>query len=551
MSIRLRILIPLAAIVAIAAGLCAFVGWRSNVAVSELAASANQALSANAAAQAARDAFESVEQLIVQVLGMVDFIEQETIERRYNDAALTLEAALGNLKTAATTTELRQAVERASDAHENWRGDAKVILGIAKSQNVPTPELMSRHSGKLRAELVRTVDLVGGEAHRAIEAIGASLKFQIVVASASVAIATLLGIGIAFGLVRGITRPILAMRSAMRRIANGDLSIEVDSTDRHDEIGAMALVLRELRDQLSRAESARTRQVDSQRLEAEKLVRRNAITQAFMNRMEQLATGFTSSSSAVADSATALLSTAGGTTNRANTVSGAAHEASTNVQVVAAAADLLVRSINEINDKVNQSVEVAGSASDEAQRTDRQMRNLNEAATRIGDVVSLIKGIADQTNLLALNATIEAARAGESGRGFAVVASEVKALASQTAKATEEISSKVGEIQSAMSTTVGSIGTIVTTIGNIRQLATSIAGAVEQQRTASVEIADNCQRAASGASDVSINITAVGEAAQTTGSAASDLMELAKGLMDRTQDLQQDVARFVSDLKAA
>jgi hypothetical protein len=107
-------------------------------------------------------------------------------------------------------------------------------------------------------------------------------------------------------------------------------------------------------------------------------------------------------------------------------------------------------------------------------------------------MVSLIKGIANQTNLLALNATIEAARAGESGRGFAVVASEVKALASQTAKATEEISSKVSEIQTAMSTTVGSIGTIVTTIGNIRQLATSIAGAVEQQRTASVEIADNC-----------------------------------------------------------
>ena len=215
------------------------------------------------------------------------------------------------------------------------------------------------------------------------------------------------------------------------------------------------------------------------------------------------------------------------------------------------AAELLANSVSEINGKVTESARVAGSASDEAQRTDRQIRCLIEAAARIGDVVSLIKGIAGQINLLALNATIEAARAGEAGRGFAIVASEVKALASQTAKATEEIESKVGEIQSATSTTVGSIDTFVTTVENIRQLATAIAGAVEQQRTATVEIAQNCQHAASGANDVSGNIAGVGEEARTTRSAAGDLMELATGLTARTQDLQQEVALFMRDLSAA
>jgi methyl-accepting chemotaxis protein len=551
MSIRLRILIPLISIIAIAASLCLFVGWRSDAAVSELSVSAGHALSANAAAQTARTAFENAEQLIAQVLGMTDFLEQMTIERRYDDAAKILDEALEKLKTTATTAKLVQAVERAREAKESWQKDARGILGISKTQNVPTLELMTRHSQQLRFELEQAIGLVDETANNSIETIGASLKLQLIIALASVLVAALFGFAFAISLARGISQPVLGMRSAMQSIAAGNLSVAVDSTDRKDEIGAMAKALSALQHQLSQAENARAHQISAQQFEANQLVRRSSIAKAFLERMEELATGFTASSSLVETAAVKLLSTAEATTNQTHTVSGAAHQAHSNVQGIAVAAELLASSISEINEKINESAGIADFASGEAQQTERQMQYLTEAAMRIGDIVNLIKGIAGQTNLLALNATIEAARAGEAGRGFAVVASEVKALASQTAKATEEIESKVNEIQSATSSSVGSINTFVVTIENVLRLSKAIAGAMEQQRQATVEIAQNCQRAASGANDVSDNISEVGEGAQTTHSAASDLRELAMGLTARTQDLQQEVAVFMRELNAA
>ena len=220
------------------------------------------------------------------------------------------------------------------------------------------------------------------------------------------------------------------------------------------------------------------------------------------------------------------------------------------MQSVAAAAEQLASSINEIGRQVEHSATRSGQAAADAQRTDATVRALSESAERIGKVVGLISTIASQTNLLALNATIEAARAGDAGKGFAVVASEVKSLAAQTAKATEEIGTQVGQIQSATRQSVDAIGSIAATIGEVSAIATAIAAAVEQQGAATSEIARSVQRTARAAQDVTIHIAGVSKAANDTGSATNGVMHAAQGLAKQTLDITEELHSFVAKVRA-
>ena len=223
-------------------------------------------------------------------------------------------------------------------------------------------------------------------------------------------------------------------------------------------------------------------------------------------------------------SAEAMTSTAEEASRQSTAVAAASEQASTNVQTVAAASEELSASIVEISRQVAQSASIAGRAVDEAAATNKSVQGLAEAAQKIGDVVKLINDIAGQTNLLALNATIEAARAGEAGKGFAVVASEVKSLANQTAKATEDIASQVDAIQSATNTPSRRSRASAKTIGEINEIATTIASAVEEQGAATKEISRNVQQAAPGTNDVSSNIAGVTQAAGETGQSAGQVL---------------------------
>ncbi|MGN6424842.1 MAG: methyl-accepting chemotaxis protein [Asticcacaulis sp.] len=350
---------------------------------------------------------------------------------------------------------------------------------------------------------------------------------------------------------KGIVGPLRALNTTMTEMDKGKLDLTVPGQGRKDELGEMAHTLDAFRKGLLEAGRLRDAAEASKAADLARLQREREVVEAFQGKMVSLADSFVRSSGEVSEAAQSLSATAEETSRQAQTVSSAAEEAATNVQTVAAATEEMTVSIREIGAQVHTSNNVTIEAAREAETTQTDMRALADAAQAIGDVVNLINDIASQTNLLALNATIESARAGEAGKGFAVVAAEVKALAQQTGKATEDISRRVMEIQSATQRSVSAIDRIVSTIEQVRGISTAIAAAVEQQGAATDEIAGNTARAADGTTQVTENIFGVGRAAEQTGAASTQLMGLSGHLSAQAEDLKSEVEGFVTALRAA
>ncbi len=357
---------------------------------------------------------------------------------------------------------------------------------------------------------------------------------------------------IAFLITRSIVGPVNGMTEAMGRLAEGNLDTEVPALDKTDEIGRMAQAVQVFKDN-----AIRVRQMEKEAREQEKLAAEEKV-----RMMNQMADDFHASVGGVVDtvasastelqaSAQSMTAISEETSSQASAVAAASEEASTNVQTVASAAEELSSSISEISRQVTQSSEIASKAVSDAARTDKQIQGLAKAADKIGEVVALITDIADQTNLLALNATIEAARAGDAGKGFAVVASEVKNLASQTAKATEEIGGQIGGIQSSTQEAVEAIQGIGKTIGEIDEIASAIAAAVEEQGAATQEIARNVEQAAAGTGEVSSNIQGVTQAATEAGSTSSQVLSAANELSEQSELLRNEVDKFMEQVRKA
>ena len=367
-----------------------------------------------------------------------------------------------------------------------------------------------------------------------------------------VGVALLLVAGLFLLVGRSIVNPINAMTAAMRKIAEGETSTAIPALERRDEVGAMAKSVQVFKDNMIEATRLRG---DQDVLKAQADAERKHLLTRMADEFER---GVRASLDTLAGAATEMQSTsknmsatAEEASQQATTVAAVAEQASANVQTVAAATEELSSSVSEIGRQVTQSTEIAGQAVAEANRTNVTVQGLSAAAQKIGDVVKLISDIASQTNLLALNATIEAARAGEAGRGFAVVANEVKSLASQTAKATDEISAQVGAMQDATTEAVQAIESIGRTIGAINEITSAISLAVEQQGSATQEIARNVQEAAQGTGQVSGNIATVNQAADKTGSAANKVLNSAEQLSGQAATLRADVDGFLSNIRAA
>ena len=358
--------------------------------------------------------------------------------------------------------------------------------------------------------------------------------------------------GLALLIGRSIARPITGMTGAMQELAGGNAAIDIPGAGRRDEIGAMAASVRVFKERMAEADRLRAEREEAKaRTEAERTAAMGKLAGDFEASIKGVVDMVSSASGQLQTTAQSMSSTAEETARQTTAVAAASEQASSNVQTVAGSAEELSASIAEISRHVADSARIANEAKDQAERTNAEIQGLSAAAQRIGDVVKLITDIAGQTNLLALNATIEAARAGEAGKGFAVVASEVKSLATQTAKATEEIGAKIAEMQAATATSVRAVATIGQTIGRINEIATTIASAVEEQGAATQEIARNVQQAAAGTTDVTNNISGVTQAAAQTGTAASQVLDAAGQLSKQSATLRAQVEGFLATIRAA
>ena len=357
---------------------------------------------------------------------------------------------------------------------------------------------------------------------------------------------------IVFFVARSISRPLALITERMGELAGGNLGIEVPLLDDKHEMGRLARALDVFRANMSETERMRH---DQQQAEARAEAVKRATVTGLADRLEAKVKGIVNELSSAASTMRASAETMSGTAEQTSrqtvTVAAASEQASARVSTMASATEEMGSSIAEIARQVSHSKDMAGAAVVASTRTATTMQGLSEAARKIGDVLQLIQNIASQTNLLALNATIEAARAGEAGRGFAVVASEVKSLATQTAKATEEISAQIASIQGATREAVESIKGIDETIARIDEITSAIAAAVEEQDKTTQEITRNTHEVAQGTRDVSVNIGDIKQAVGETGVAASNVLQLAKALGATTDTLRGEVEGFLVEIRAA
>jgi len=359
-------------------------------------------------------------------------------------------------------------------------------------------------------------------------------------------------LAIASGLLIGksINGPILSLTNAMNRLADGDTSVDIVGVDSTSELGNMARTVEVFKQNAIdkvKLEEDQKKHAEQSKLEKRKTMQN--LANQFDASVGSIIGTISSASTELNATAQSMATISEETTTQITAVAASSQQTSTNVQTVAAATEEMIHSITEINGQVTQASVAARRAVEDVTKTSGQMDNLAQTADKIGAVVLMISDIAEQTNLLALNATIESARAGEAGKGFAVVAGEVKALASETAKATESISQHITEIQTAAGEAVNSINEIGQVVEQLEESSTTIASAMEEQRATVQEVARSVQEVSSGSQEVTTNIDGVTQASQETGAAATQVSSAAGELSEQAESLKNEVSEFLEELR--
>jgi methyl-accepting chemotaxis protein len=432
---------------------------------------------------------------------------QEELKSVFDGAALRRDVTLGGHSAALYLGQIK-----------NYAGQPVAVLEVIKD----TTEYEAAAASSQRSLILGTVAILAG------------------------AVLTALFVG------RGMSRPLIAITAVMNQLSSGDTEVAIPGGDRKDELGTMAVAVDVFRRNMIEARSLREAQEAAKmQAEREKKALQSQMADRFEADVKSVVGAVAKATADMQRVAGEITTSINGTSERAAAAAAASEEASASVGTVAAATEELASSVAEIGRQVTHSSDVADNAVVKAGQTTEMVAGLTAAGEKIGDVLRLIGAIASQTNLLALNATIEAARAGEAGRGFAVVASEVKELASQTAKATEEIAGQVTAIQSATGNCVAAIGGISDTIREISGIATTIAAAVEQQHSATREIAQGVKQAAAGTSEVSQNVAGASQAADRSRVLADNVLVASGQLGQHAAALFQSVDTFLAGLRAA
>ncbi len=484
--------------------------------------------------------------------------EFRQIKERFDQELISINAAMAVLERTATSVESHETTRYLLKHLGDYQRVASKVIELAqRGNNVEAVTLSLTESAAARRAMTQVIDERVNANAREMEA--TNHKQHMLVAETK----SLIGITAGGGLMAGlglalliviplITRPMTRIVGAMGEVSRGNLETIIHGTERRDEVGQLARAL-----DVFKASALEMHRLEAQQAnekaraeamrKAELIQLASAFEQAVMGIVNTVATSATQMEGA----ATSLSSAANQATSQATTVATASEKSSASVQAVASATEELAASILEIGRQVVNQSHISAEAVREAERTKVMMQMLVDTSNQIGVVVDLINNIASQTNLLALNATIEAARAGEAGKGFAVVAGEVKALASQTAKATDDVQAKVRDIQCA---TIGAQGAIVAVgriIERMNEISSTVAAAIGEQNNATNEISGNVNQAARGSELVSSTIVGVMQAANVTGAAAAQVLGTASGLNRHADRLKQEVTRFLHTVRAA
>jgi methyl-accepting chemotaxis protein len=448
-------------------------------------------------------------------------------------------------KIVATLNELSGLLNEYRNTLTKLVENAKAIADLS-TEIGESAEAIMKGAATMKADLVSDQRRLESESNAAI----VDTEHLIVMLAAG---GFLFGALLALLLGRGMSQPMIAMCKAMRELAGGNFDVVLPGLGRKDEVGEMAGAVEEFKMQaIAKAErDAATQEAQNKASSAARRAELIRFADEFEAAVGSIVANVSASAVQLESAAGTLTRTAESTQSLSSQVAGASEQASSDMQSVAAATEELSASVDEIGRRVRESSQIAEAAVHQAEETDGRIGKLSRAAQQIGDVVKLITAIAEQTNLLALNATIEAARAGEAGRGFAVVASEVKSLASQTAKATDEISNHISGMQGATQESVAAIKEIGGTIGKISEIASTIASAVEEQSSATQEIARSVQNVAQGTQAASANVMQVNRGATETGSASEDVLGSARTLSSESTRLREELDRFMANIRAA
>jgi methyl-accepting chemotaxis protein len=474
---------------------------------------------------------------------------QRDLVPKYTGATIEL---LKRARGAADEPGARSVIDALAVIAERYRVAADEAANVEDAKIRLLTDRVSPAAKEIRANIANTVVVASDFSQRRQAELMADLSRVSTIGLAVGIPVILVLIGSAIFSVFNIARPIRRIGEVLMELANGNKSVEVPFATRSDEVGDAARAARTFRDNLVRIEQMEAVQKGEQ---AEAATRRRAdmirLADAFQTTVGGIVNTVSAAARELEHAAGTLTENAGETQQLSGMVASASEQASANVESVASAAEEMSTSVTEISRQVHDSSRIAADAVKQAEKTDTRINELLKAAGRIGDVVKLITAIAEQTNLLALNATIEAARAGEAGRGFAVVASEVKALAEQTAKATDEISSQIAGMQAATQESAGAIKEIGSTITRIADIAATIAATVEEQGAATAEIARNVGEAAKGTAEVADKISQVNRGASATGTASSQVLNSARSLSKESANLKTEVDKFLATVRAA